>query len=559
MTVSTAWLARLYYVAAAVQLAVLFGLSCCGSTGAPPALVGANVVGAWVAATAVNAAAYLSSRRRGPALVTIWFLALSVLCGGIVCAVALDASSGGRGHLAVLVLAALVLLWPLAGRRWNHAPMLSLLPMPRIGLVSAFAGAVLGAAIVDHPALLECAVASVLGLTAAEQVRNGLVGRGPFGGEPRHPWVAALLFLALPLAAHAEASPALSRGPYLQRLTQRSVTVVWRTDAAAACSLAIRADGRPPRTVQGPSGTSCVLEVDGLEPATTYHYKPQADGVGLGGEASFRTDGARGTFAFLVFGDSGCGCPTQFAVRDQMLASPADFLVHTGDMVYRKVLRPEDFDRVVFEPYRSLMSRLVLWPCLGNHDRARDDGTIWREVFVTPANNREGAEDYYSFDYGNAHVVVLDSNAPMGRKSPQRRFLDRDLAASAAPWKFVVLHHPLYSSGAHGGTTRIRRSLVPLLDQHRVAAVFSGHDHDYERTKPLRGGVVVPPDAGTVYVTTGGGGKSIRPVGGSDVTAFAESSFHFTRVTVADDTVTLEMVRHDGQVRDRVVLPRRTP
>ncbi|MCC6764125.1 MAG: metallophosphoesterase family protein [Deltaproteobacteria bacterium] len=360
------------------------------------------------------------------------------------------------------------------------------------------------------------------------------------------------------LASSAGAGPALSRGPYLQRVTQRSVTVLWRTDAPAACSLAIRGEGEPARVVEGAGGTSCAVEVDGLQPGTAYHYMPRADGVGLGDESSFRTDGPRPRFSFLVFGDSGCGCPTQLAVRDQMLASPADFLVHTGDMVYRKILRPEDFDRLVFEPYRGLMSRVVLWPCLGNHDRERDDGVIWRDVFVTPANNPEGAEGYYSFDHGTAHVVVLDSNAPTGRKSAQRRFLDRDLAGSTAPWKFVVLHHTLYSSGTHGNATRIRRNLVPLFDQHRVAAVFMGHDHSYERTKPLRDGAVVAPGAGTVYVTTGGGGKSIRPVGSSDFTAYAESAFHFVRVTVADDTVAIEMIRADGLVRDRVTLPRRS-
>ncbi|MCC6847331.1 MAG: metallophosphoesterase family protein [Deltaproteobacteria bacterium] len=366
------------------------------------------------------------------------------------------------------------------------------------------------------------------------------------------------MLFGLAFASSAGAGPTLTRGPYLQRLTPQSVTVVWRTDAAAACSLAIRGEGEPSRIVEGATGVSCAVEVGGLRPATEYRYAPRADGVGLGDESSFRTDGPRTRFTFLVLGDSGCGCPAQLAVRDRMLASPADFLLHTGDMIYRKILRPEDFDRLLFGPYRELMRRLVLWPCLGNHDRERDDGAIWREVFVTPANNRDGVEDYYSFDYGNAHVVVLDSNAPTGRKSAQRRFLDRDLADSTAPWKFVVLHHTLYSSGGHGSATRLRRNLVPLFDRHRVTAVFMGHDHDYERTLPLRDGAVVAPGAGTVYVTTGGGGKSIRPVGTSGFTAFSESAFHFTRVTVADDTVVIEMVRADGLVRDRVAVPRRS-
>jgi hypothetical protein len=155
--------------------------------------------------------------------------------------------------------------------------------------------------------------------------------------------------------------------------------------------------------------------------------------------------------------------------------------------------------------------------------------------------------------------VVLDSNAGTGRKSDQYRFLDRDLAASRAAWNFVVLHHTLYSSGKHGGATKIRRNLTPLFDQHGVTAVFMGHDHSYERTKPLRDGQIVGAGLGTTYVTTGGGGQSIRPVGTSDFTAHSESAFHFTRVTVDRDQVRLEMVRADGAVRDTCQLPPRGP
>jgi hypothetical protein len=353
-------------------------------------------------------------------------------------------------------------------------------------------------------------------------------------------------------------APAVTRGPYLQRLVRDTVTVVWHQEPAAACAVELRHGDAPPRVIRGGAATACVVEVAGLEPNVDYHYRALANGVPVTPETTFRTGGAQAGFSFVVFGDSGCACPSQLAVRDRMLGSAASFLLHTGDMIYRKVLRPEDFDHQIFSPYRDLMDRAVLWPCLGNHDRERDDGTIWRDVFFTPANNPENAKDYYSFDYGSAHVVVIDSNAPTGKQSAQRRFLDRDLAASAAPWKFVVLHHSLYSSGKHGGSKRIRRNLVPLFDKHGVSVVFMGHEHSYERTKPMRDGEVVRPEHGVVYVTTGGGGKSIRPVGRSWFTAYSESAFHFTRVTVDRDALSIEMVRADGVVRDRVRVPRRT-
>jgi len=96
----------------------------------------------------------------------------------------------------------------------------------------------------------------------------------------------------------------------------------------------------------------------------------------------------------------------------------------------------------------------------------------------------------------------------------------------------VAFHDTIYSSGSHGSDLTVRANLVPLFDKYGVDMVFMGDDHDYERTKPQRNNVVVQPGAGTVYVTTGGGGDQLRPVGSSTFTAYAESAFHFTRVTV---------------------------
>src|SRR4029077_744059 len=129
-----------------------------------------------------------------------------------------------------------------------------------------------------------------------------------------------------------------------------------------------------------------------------------------------------------------------------------------------------------------------------------------------------------------------------------------DLAASAALWKFVVFHHTIYSSGAHGSALALQANLVPLFDRYAVDIVFMGHDHDYERTLPLRANQVVAPGAGTVYITTGGGGKEFRAVGTSVFTAHAETGSHFTRVAIAGGSLLVQMVRADGAIRDTMTL-----
>jgi hypothetical protein len=372
--------------------------------------------------------------------------------------------------------------------------------------------------------------------------------------QPIRALLARTLAAAVLLAAAPAAAVTLTRGPYLQMLTTRAVTVAWNTDAAAACSLAIRPLGGVTTVIAGGTGTACAIAVEGLARGAQYGYVPRAGSVALASESVFQADHPDLPYTFFVLGDFGCSCSTQRAVRDRMLgsAAPADFILSTGDQVYDSGALADQNPKL-FDVYRDLLRAVPFYPTLGNHDWRTDSGGPWRAVWYTPANNPARTENYYSFDFGNAHVVVINSNESTSPGSAQHTFIDRDLAASRATWKLAAFHHTIYSSGSHG-SSGIRANLVPLFDRHHVDVVFMGHDHDYERTMPLRDDRVVPAGQGTVYITTGGGGSSIRPVGSSSFTAYAESAFHFTRVRVDGTTLTTEMVRSDGAVRDTMTL-----
>jgi hypothetical protein len=355
----------------------------------------------------------------------------------------------------------------------------------------------------------------------------------------------------------------LTRGPYLQLLTTTAVTVVWNTDTATTCSLEIWPLGDSTSTVvTGATDTICVLPVEALTPGTQYAYVPLADGIPLRSESIFRTDHPTLPYTFLVLGDHGYMPPRspQLAVAARMLESPADFVLSAGDMIHPEAL-PEYWNPAFFVPYADLVRKLVFWPCLGNHD-LHDGGDSYLDVFYLPANNAAGSERYYSFDYGNGHVAVFEqcprSELGWGPGSAQYTFLDEDLGASSATWKFVVFHRTMYSS--RSDREYLREKLVPLFDKHAVDMVFMGHDHVYERTKLLREDRVAEPgETGTVYVTTGGGGASIQTIGESWFTAYSESAFHFVRVSVDGGTLLFDMVRDDGEIRDQMMLVKGPP
>jgi hypothetical protein len=357
--------------------------------------------------------------------------------------------------------------------------------------------------------------------------------------------VAVWLLLASPAAAVT-----LTRGPYLQLLTTSSVTIVWNTNTPASCALAIRPLDGEPTIIRGGTSSVCAIAVQDLSPGEQYAYVPLAGQTPLADATVFQADDPSLPFTFLVLGDSGGATKEQFAVRDRMLATPADFLLSTGDMVY-ETGAAADFNPTFFNPYTALINHLVFWPCLGNHDVATAHGQPWRDAFYTPANNPAHDEGYYSFDFGNAHVAVVDSDSSLSPGSAQYVFLDRDLGASDATWKFVAFHHTIYTSSAD---TKLRANLVPLFDRHHVDIVFMGHVHVYERTLSLRGDRVVAPGTGTVYVTTGGGGRSTGSTTKTAFTAYAEATPHFTRVAIDGDVLLLQMIRSNGSIRDEMPL-----
>lgn len=115
-------------------------------------------------------------------------------------------------------------------------------------------------------------------------------------------------------------------------------------------------------------------------------------------------------------------------------------------------------------------------------------------------------ESNYSFDQGNAHFVFLDANphlfnsllpggsnygVPPSFPFPEypsvlRSWLINDLDNSAKTWKIVVYHQPAFSSGNATLRNDQMRRITKLLEDHGVSLVFNGHEHNYQRTLPLR-------------------------------------------------------------------------
>ena len=154
-----------------------------------------------------------------------------------------------------------------------------------------------------------------------------------------------------------------------------------------------------------------------------------------------------------------------------------------GDLAYETGSNA-DFTRCYDPTWGSEKARTR--PAAGNHEYETRDADGYFDYFGEAAGNR--GEGYYSYDLGDWHIIVLNSNCTQvggcEADSPQGRWLRKDLAANPATCTLAYWHHPLFSSGKeHGGNETMRPAWQALYDAG-ADVVLSAHEHHYERLAP---------------------------------------------------------------------------
>ncbi|MDX2088392.1 MAG: metallophosphoesterase family protein [Kofleriaceae bacterium] len=342
----------------------------------------------------------------------------------------------------------------------------------------------------------------------------------------------------------------IKRQPYLQQVTTSSAIVGWTTSQPAGARVEVTkptgevvtaSKGEEEATLtRSKSEHQMWSKLSGLEPDTLYCYTLFSGDQQITERTGFRTAPTADStkpIRFLAIGDSGGGGSDQYELREQMDTVPFDMIIHMGDVAYDNGTL-QQFDDNVFGVYGELFRNIPFYPVAGNHDHETQKGAPFRAVFNLP-----GEETYFSYDYGRVHFAAIDTELPYG---PQIEWLDKDLAASKAPWKIVYLHHPPYSSGDHGSDVPLRKALAPVVEKHGVQLVLAGHDHHYERMKTQNG---------VDYIVSGGGGRGTRPTSVSSFTEIADEVIHFMYGEILEDKMVLHAIDGTGREFDALVVP----
>ena len=240
------------------------------------------------------------------------------------------------------------------------------------------------------------------------------------------------------------------------------------------------------------------VAITDLTPGTAYTYRVGDAAKNLWSEPkAFVTDDRDASFSFITIADVQASSDENFAQAAQTLRGAvetlpeAEFIVNLGDYVNDNTNDEWDW---YFKNFAFANDAYTGVPVAGNHD-----GNITNKLNTFCFGNTFCLDDsanaslegvYYSFDYGNAHFAVLNTNDMYPMSQAQRNWLRNDMSNSDAAWKILLMHRSLYSAGKNinkPDTVVMRDVLLPIIDELNIDLVLSGHDHMYMRTAPVKG------------------------------------------------------------------------
>jgi len=252
------------------------------------------------------------------------------------------------------------------------------------------------------------------------------------------------------------------------------------------------------------------------------------------------------SFGFVGDTHAGLGNATVDELFAKFAAGNVEFVLHLGDLVDVGAADQQwdEFARLAHQ------HRLRLMPVVGNHDVHRgysqDRGEIrWRQYFP------QLPETFYSFSHRGLNFVMLNSERILSPGSQQADFLARQLRAEPGT-TIVCLHRPVYTCGRRDLPFVMARRLWlhPRLQQTGAVCVLTGHNHYYERTKPLDG---------VTYLVTGGGAPNQydAETPNARTERFVSGRPHYGLVDVHAGHLAVRILDLEGTVLDEFALPRR--
>ena len=360
----------------------------------------------------------------------------------------------------------------------------------------------------------------------------------------------------------------------------KTMTLTWRTDTTVTTGIVEYARGAAlTGSIHRANATCANFTTDlgdaklfrttlaDLLPNTDYCYRV-GDGEHWSTTHIFSTANPKSNkVKFLVFGDSQSSATGtspysqwQTTIHKAYDANKdARFIVSVGDLV--DLGQSGAHWNAWFAAAAGVIDTIPEMPVIGNHETNGKPGErkpeYWLAQFALPQNGPAGLKGHaYSYDYGPAHIVVLDSQQAEEKQyggifGPEKTWLDADLAASKATWKIVFFHKAPYELHPTRTSKDVKAAFCPIIEARHVDLVFNGHDHGVGRTFPIRDGEIKgKPSEGTIYCIVGrSGSKCYKELEKKPWDAFFYNPTdqpNYLVVDVVGTKLTIRAVKQDG-------------
>ena len=243
-------------------------------------------------------------------------------------------------------------------------------------------------------------------------------------------------------------------------------------------------------------------EATGLKPNTTYYYRVGDASLGLWSKTgTFQTAPTKGEFTFLDLAD-----PQAKSYSEAQLAAStfktalatvpnSKFITLNGDLVDDGTVEYE-WDWLFNNIGQGFLNTTVA-PVAGNHEGENSSFIDHLNLDAAPGTDTTTGA-YYSYDYSNAHFVMLNNNENTSENDlsqAQIEWMKADIKKARArglKWIIVDMHKGPYTTSNHAtdsdiaGLTGSRNTVAPVMAQLGIDLVLQGHDHIYARSKPIK-------------------------------------------------------------------------
>ena len=349
-----------------------------------------------------------------------------------------------------------------------------------------------------------------------------------------------LSFILILISSTVYAAEGIYIQPYLQNITKNRIDILWWTDkdyqpatvkyGKDICNNTVNADVKYEKTVGKYLNKATLTD---LEKGEKYKYYVKS-GDYLSKKYLFKTaPEIEEEMSFVVLGDGRTDNPSVIKhhreVTELAMKQTPDLAFQLGDIVYsgdqkewakfwRQVATDSDKDF----PGVQFASHIPYYLAIGNHEiwtaeatdgvegdlrKGYGNGNLsttmarYKAYVSNPPNDSKNPDwdgRYYSFKYGPATFIVLDSNsietngylatdaaAPgwlPGTEQYDWMINELDKAQKESVFTFVMMHHSPYTRGGHGKPTEVQtgypiRSLDKIFHKYGVDSVISSHDH----------------------------------------------------------------------------------